>query len=359
MPAPHMPVHRFPQEGEFLPNPTSGKSPGCVPKLSLTRILVLRGGALGDFILTLPALGALREAFPRARIELIAHKQFATLAVPPYADHVVSIESSALAPFFSPGAVPSREMSDYISQFDLVVSYLHDPDGVFESHIRGCGVHRFLAAFRKPEIRHAVWEWASPLQSLGLEIREEKCRIFLSEKECESVRSPGESPVACPRLAIHPGSGSSRKNWPLDRWMQLARSFLHHWPEGRLWFVGGEADTPQMESLKEHFFPSEPRVCYAVDWELRSLAALLRSCDLFAGHDSGVSHLAAAVQTSCILLFGPTNPRVWAPPGDHVRVIQGECGALESIPISTVEKVVCDALAQIDSCQKEVNSGEC
>jgi ADP-heptose:LPS heptosyltransferase len=42
---------------------------------------------------------------------------------------------------------------------------------------------------------------------------------------------------------------------------------------------------------------------------------------LFLGHDSGVSHLAAAVGTPCVLLFGPTDPAMWAPPGEYVRVI--------------------------------------
>jgi hypothetical protein len=58
------------------------------------------------------------------------------------------------------------------------------------------------------------------------------------------------------------------------------------------------------------------------DLPLTELAARLARCRLFLGHDSGVSHLAAAVGTPCVLLFGPTEPAMWAPPGAHVRVVR-------------------------------------
>ena len=68
---------------------------------------------------------------------------------------------------------------------------------------------------------------------------------------------------------------------------------------------------------------------------LPELAAALARCRLFLGHDSGVSHLAAAVGTPCILLFGPTDPAMWAPPGDHVRVLRrGE--SMDTIAVDEV-----------------------
>ena len=65
-----------------------------------------------------------------------------------------------------------------------------------------------------------------------------------------------------------------------------------------------------------------PHVHLAHNLPLPELAAVLSRCRLFLGHDSGVSHLVAAVGTPCVLLFGPTDPAMWAPPGDHVRVLR-------------------------------------
>jgi uncharacterized protein (DUF3084 family) len=65
---------------------------------------------------------------------------------------------------------------------------------------------------------------------------------------------------------------------------------------------------------------------------LPELAAILEQCDAFVGHDSGISHLAAAVGTRSILLFGPTDPAIWAPGGNHVQVIEAPGGALGHLP---------------------------
>jgi heptosyltransferase-2 len=67
-------------------------------------------------------------------------------------------------------------------------------------------------------------------------------------------------------------------------------------------------------------------------------------CRLFLGHDSGVSHLAAACGAPCVLLFGPTDPAVWAPPSPRVKVI-GPVGDLNSLAVSGVRQAVAAALA--------------
>jgi len=63
------------------------------------------------------------------------------------------------------------------------------------------------------------------------------------------------------------------------------------------------------------------------------LAAVLRQCRLFLGHDSGISHLAAAVGTPCVLLFGPTDPAVWAPANPQVAVVTAADYNLASLPV--------------------------
>src|SRR4026208_1643923 len=100
----------------------------CIP--------VIRGGAIGDFILTLPALKALRDARPDAHIEILGYKHIAVLAENRfYAQAVHSIECSSLARFFARDSELPAELADYFASFNLIISYLYDPGGIFETNL--------------------------------------------------------------------------------------------------------------------------------------------------------------------------------------------------------------------------------
>src|SRR5215212_6987580 len=97
--------------------------------LFMNRILIIRGGAIGDFILTLPAIKLLRDRFPEAHIEILGSQQCAALAEKRfYADAIRSLESGRLARFFAQNSGLPSNLADYFAGFDLIVSYLFDPD---------------------------------------------------------------------------------------------------------------------------------------------------------------------------------------------------------------------------------------
>src|ERR1700745_3718934 len=111
----------------------------------MNRILVIRGGAIGDFILTLPALKALRDARPQAHIEILGYKHIAVLVENRfYAQAVRSIEYGPLSRCFARNSELPTELADYFASFDLIISYLYDPDRVFENNLRRCGVENLL-----------------------------------------------------------------------------------------------------------------------------------------------------------------------------------------------------------------------
>lgn len=275
------------------------------------RALVVRGGALGDFLLTLPAIEGLRAA--SARLELLAYPQFAGLAREAgLVDAVRSIEYGPLSGFFARGAVQDPDLRDYFSSFDAVVSYLYDPDGIFAENLRGAGVKRLVTGMHKPEAgMHAIEQLARPLATLGL---------TLGVRAAE-LRMPGI--CSHPSLiAMHPSSGSSAKNWPAERWEILARQLLAENPPIRIAVVGGEADTAALRTLEA--LRREDRVVFWDNLPLSSLARNLAGTHGYLGHDSGVSHLAAVLGVPSLLLFGPTDPSVWAPPHGHVKVLRTE-----------------------------------
>jgi len=297
------------------------------------RLLVIRGGAIGDFILTLPAIKLLREAFPDAHLEILGYRHIVALAERRfYADAIRSIEYSAMAGFFVPRSELAADLAEYFASFQQVISYLFDPDGFFEANVRRAGVKYFLRAFAKiDDSEHAAKQLARPLQSLALYLEDHAAAVHPSAADRASA-AEFLGNVGTPLIAIHPGSGSAKKNWPIERWRKVGARLLENGAE--LLLVGGEADDAQLAALSETWRGAPVRI--ARDLPLPQLAAVFERCALFLGHDSGISHLAAAVGTRCLLLFGATDPAVWAPANAGVTVIEATGGDLAQISVDGV-----------------------
>jgi len=311
------------------------------------RILFIRGGALGDFIISLPTLRLLRERWPEAHLELLGHPRPAELALDRYYLNAMrSVNHGPLSAFFTPRAVLDPEWMDYIGDFDLVLSYFYDPDGLFLTNLKRCHPAQILT--HPPRVpddlgRPAARHFAGIVEPLGLTLGEDASSLlFPSPADVAAARAflsglkPGTRLVA-----IHPGSGSEAKNWPAASWAELGRRLLAAKPDLALLLVEGEADAGPAQFLAEAW---KGLPLLRARWlPLPILAALLGEAALFLGHDSGVTHLAAASRRDLpvIALFGPTDPIIWAPPRPGVRVLKGG-PALADL---AVEEVFAAALA--------------
>src|SRR5437773_11762489 len=136
------------------------------------KILVIRGGAIGDFILTLPVLAALRAQFPRAHLEVLGYRHIAQLALlGGLADEVRSIEARPLAAFFAENGVLPPELQDYFAGFAIVLSYLYDPDQVFQRNVARCSRAQFIVGPHRPDESapiHASEAFLKPLERLAI-----------------------------------------------------------------------------------------------------------------------------------------------------------------------------------------------
>jgi heptosyltransferase III len=293
----------------------------------VNRILVIRGGAIGDFVLTLPAIKLLRDRFPQAHLEILGHKHIAALAEKRfYADAVRSIESASLARFFAKDSDLPAELLDYFAGFDLVLSYLYDPDGIFETNVKKSGNGTFIAGpSRLDDGERAAFQLACPLAALRLYLTDPSAHLFPIDADRTSISSLQGN------MTFHPGSGSETKNWPIENWIELGNVLLS---TGRpLMIVAGEADTVRTHQLKAEW--KDKPVRFAENLPLPHLAALLEG-SVFIGHDSGISHIAAAVGARCLLLFGPTDPAIWAPANASVIVLRAPEGKMELLQVETV-----------------------
>lgn len=288
------------------------------------RALVIRGGALGDFLLTLPVLKALREAAPGSRLEMLAYPGIAALAErSSLIDAVRSIEYGPLAGFFTRGTVLDPGLREFFGSFDLILSYLYDPDGIFTGNLQNSGATRIITGPHRPgESTHAIDQLSVPLTALGLPLAGRATRLALTPAAHQA-----------PTVAMHPGSGSAAKNWPVEKWRQLAGQLLSANPKVHLAIIGGEADAAAVAVLRDL---ETTRVDFWESLPLPELAVRLAGTQLYLGHDTGVSHLAAAAGVPSLLLFGPTDPGVWAPPHEYVRVLRAPDGNLPELPVATV-----------------------
>jgi heptosyltransferase III len=272
----------------------------------MRKILVLRGGALGDFIVTLPALALLRKRWPDARIEFVGNATAAELARRRgLIDTIHSQHEARWAALFGPGPLPTALVTS-LQEFDLVLSYWPDPDGELAAHFPRRSGQTFLSASPMAKRAPAAAHYCEPLRKLGLTPGE----FWYALKPLHPA-TRADSSVG--RIAIHPGSGSPTKNWPAERWQELIYGVV-----SPVLLVLGEAEMDVWSAA----VPKRPDIELAVSLPLEELITRFSTCARFVGHDSGISHLAAAVGLPCTLLFGPTEPAMWAPPAPHVRVIR-------------------------------------
>jgi heptosyltransferase-2 len=289
------------------------------------KILVVRGGAIGDFILTLPVLAALRKQLPESHLEVLGYPHIAQLALAgQLADEVRSIEARPLAGFFARHGPLEEKLMEYFAGFALIVSYLYDPDLIFQENVARCSKAQFIAGPHRPDEtsdEHATAVFLKPLE-----------RLAIFDADPVPLLSLNVQPLTLNQLALHPGSGSEKKNWPEENWRQL----MEHLARGtdlNLLLVGGEAEGDRLQRLAAAL-PGE-RIQLAQNLSLSELARRLMCCLGFIGHDSGISHLAAAVGLPTLALWGDTRQSIWRPRGDHVTVIASPMG-VGGISVGTV-----------------------
>lgn len=291
----------------------------------MRKILVLRGGALGDFIVTLPALALLRQRWPVASIELAGNATAAELArTRGLLDAVHSQHEARWSALFGEMPVP---FATWLREFDLILNFWPDADRDLVRRFPLRPGQIFLSAPAMPAQAPAAAHYAEALRPLGIAPLGSFCLL----EPRQVVLAPTLSPATRTgrTIAIHPGSGSPRKNWPLNRWAEIC-AWLRDAQRADLLIVTGEAEPATALTDFGRLARNLP---------LESLVIEFSHCRLFLGHDSGISHLAAACGVPSILLFGPSDPAMWAPSAPHVKVLR-RGAELSAIAIEEVKAAI-------------------
>lgn len=306
------------------------------------RILVLRGGAIGDFVLTLPALQALRRRWPEAHIELIGYPHIAALAqAGGLADAVRSLDSARIARLYAPGETLPSEDQAYFHSFDFVLTYLHDPHDVVRDNLLANGAREVLECPPFPGRGHAGDHFVHPLEIYALYEAGTAPALTLNPDRLAAGRARLAALGASAHpVIVHPGSGSVQKNWPAERFVEAAGRLRAAGCD--LCFLLGEAD----DALAPRVRAAAPARGPVIEGlELIEAAGVLAHARAYVGNDSGMTHLAAALGAPTLALFGPTDPAVWGPRGRRVAILRAPGGDLAALDANFVATRLLELIA--------------
>jgi ADP-heptose:LPS heptosyltransferase len=293
------------------------------------RILIVRGGAIGDFILTLPVFQALKASFPQANLACLSPVGRGEIVqMAGMVDEIRNLDDRCWASLFAENGQHDEAVCEWLSSFNCIVSFLHDPKGIWEANVVRVSGALFLKGCHRPV--DDVGEPASvallrALEPIGI------FNVDPAPRICLSV--PRLNPET---IALHPGSGSESKNWPVQNWYELISLFLKQ-GNMKLMIVGGEAEIQKVRHLRNRFNESKLRVL--LNEPLTNVARKLSACCAFVGHDSGITHLAAALGIPCVVLWAKTNEKVWRPIGERVKILKGFGGVTMIKPHTVIEAV--------------------
>jgi len=329
------------------------------PKMDLERIrqerprrvlIVRQHNQMGDMLCAVPALRAIRESFPEARTALVtAPVNDQVVRGNPYLDEIllfdkVRVRSSPRHAWrflkklraFRPdlaivlNSVSYSGTSSWIAVFSGAKRIIGGDSRPF-----GWSFSQWLYNLEMPtqaEITgHAIDHSLAPLKAIGITTADRSTVLVLDEEDHRRARAFLDSVGSPPWAAVHPGAGKEANRWPPERFAAVVHKLRGlGWS---VWCVEGPADreaTRQLQAMLDRPVPVLGQV------SVRTVAAALSVSRLALVNDTGIMHVAGAVGTPTLALFGPTPAASWKPPGEHVRALESPDGRMEGLTLEAV-----------------------
>jgi len=295
-------------------------------------LFILHPGALGDALLASTAIHALKNRFPDHRLVWFGHKEVGKVFASAQLVHqAYSFET--LPVFSSEKSLERKEgwLDILFNRCVRLVGWLADTDGLWQRWAEALGVSTYI--FRSPHdpslFQHHMADRYSetllPWQISPGAGEAKKETVSILNTVLRSSRKHGQTLVDRLEervIILHPGSGSRIKCASPELLAKVVRRMLIK-PTSRLCLVGGPADVEILQTMEDVLGDLDLTILKNLD--LLTMSYHLTNAQLFIGHDSGLSHLAACLGVPSLLLFGPTDPSIWAPRGEHVRVLRRAC----------------------------------
>ena len=287
-------------------------------------LLVIHQGALGDFILTFPAITQLQKYFKP--IDVLCQHQLGKLAKAlGLAQNWHAVETAYFASLF--GGQIDQKIKTVLEKYDKIILFTLSEQ--LEQSIHTVAANLSCRLPPKPPPHQGIHVAKFALENIY------DCGLI---KKADAKLDDVPFPVRKDRLQmshkilLHPGAGSVRKRWPIPNFLQLEAVLKAAGFEPQ--FVLGPAEKDLAEKLRH---PN--RIVRLLD-DLLELWDLLNSAGGYIGNDSGASHLAAYSGLPATVIFGPADPKRWAPIGRAVQIVRP---GLQCRPCFETEPANCDA----------------
>lgn len=306
----------------------------------MNRILLIQLRQLGDIILTTPAIRAVRQCYPNAQIDFLAHRMGKLiLANNPDLDYLWTYHESE-------SWMQQLRMLKALKhqQYDCVIDFMYNPRSAlmawwtkapkrvaFDSRRRWA--YTDLVP-RATEPEYIVREKFRLLKLLGIPPGSDQLILPWFEKDAAIVEkfAQQESSFADSELRVVISATHRRevRQWPVERYAQIADRLQSEWGAAVIW-IWGPGEEAFVDSGMS--FCSRPML-RAPATSFPELAALIANCDLFVGNSNGPSHVAVSADTCSLQLHGPTSARAWCPMNERHMAIQAN--RMEDITVDEV-----------------------
>jgi heptosyltransferase-2 len=284
-------------------------------------VLVRGVNWVGDAVMTLPALRALRKALPEARISLLVKPW-----VSPLFEQDPHVDETIIYGDEYQGAMGKIKISRMLRKkgFCSAILFQNAFDAALISFLAGikerAGYNRDARGFllttavavpHNAYERHHIFYYLNLLEQLGIKSEFSSPYVYLSLAERLSARELLKD-ARRPILGINPGAAyGSAKRWFPERFAEVANWFLKD-TEGSVVIFGGKGEVDIAQEI-DKLIP-EDKLLLAGKTSLRELVSLISECDVFVTNDSGPLHIAYAVGTPLVAIFGSTDPKLTGPP---------------------------------------------
>ncbi len=300
--------------------------------------LVVNQGAIGDLLISLPAFRLLRRHIGDFTLAGEPERCLFLKAVGEVAS-VFPANSAAFAQLYSGTIPPHLEYFDEIWWFTrrrgLVPTILMMPDSSKQAKVI------FTVDEGPDESNCSIFQFNQVGDMLGISAEkfEDFTQPLINAKDWQERKGF--------HLAVHPGSGSSKKNFPISMFIDTVARLLDAFESLNCCFILGPAEKPVLKDVEQFALGRNGRVRIATGFDLLSLSQLLGQVKVFWGNDSGIAHLSAWSGAKTFINFGPTNSRLWGPACGDVCVFQSRascspCGER----FRSCEELIC--LEQLD-----------
>ncbi len=282
----------------------------------MKKILVVRYGALGDTIVTLPVLQSLKES--GYSVTMAGNSRYGDFLLKyGHIDGFISFDGELLLPLFTGEGEDS--LARYLEQFDLVLAYT-DEFEPFSAGLKKSFTGKILFHPSGPSRvhEHIISYLLKPVRDIAariIEIPEISIKGSATEKY----------------FVIHPGSGSVHKNWSKEHFLSLYRH-LSQDLDGCILLGYAEED------MKNFWYDNVPAEKIVQSSDMTTLLNLGAKAALYVGNDSGISHFFSAAGVRTAVIFGPTSPALWSPMGKDVRIV---CKNIGCSPCDTAARASC------------------